>query len=77
MQLPLGGGLEGAGIFCELYIDGGVTERAFLLLNDGIREWEMTGKYYRGEGDEPHKERPFRFALRDIGKCTHCLDLTR
>lgn len=66
VQLPLGGELEGAGIFCELYIDGEITERAFLPLSDGVREWEITGKYYRGERGEPHKERPFRFGFRII-----------
>ncbi|CEL62465.1 hypothetical protein RSOLAG1IB_04821 [Rhizoctonia solani AG-1 IB] len=53
-----------AGLFCVIYIDGLVIERAFLPLDDiddteRNREWEITGKYYRGVNGPT--ERRFRF----------------
>ncbi|CUA72956.1 hypothetical protein RSOLAG22IIIB_10432 [Rhizoctonia solani] len=59
-----------AGIFCELFIDGVIVERAFLPLKPGEngtleREWEIPGKFYRAS-DRRAWQYPFRFGERNI-----------
>ncbi|KAG8731921.1 hypothetical protein FRC11_001557 [Ceratobasidium sp. 423] len=71
----------GAGIFCIFYIDGVLVERAFCPLEKGdktavngkvrkgagpiVREWEICGKFYRGEDGKAY-ERRFYFIERVI-----------
>ncbi|KDN38053.1 hypothetical protein RSAG8_09738, partial [Rhizoctonia solani AG-8 WAC10335] len=66
------GNRRGAGLFCELSIDGVVVERAFLPLKPGSntngrleREWEIPGKFFRAS-DNSSMQLPFRFGVRKI-----------
>ncbi|CAE6463072.1 unnamed protein product [Rhizoctonia solani] len=60
-----------AGIFCELFIDGIIVERAFLPLKPGQngttleREWQIPGKFYRAS-DNRAWHYHFRFGERNI-----------
>ncbi|CAE6461490.1 unnamed protein product [Rhizoctonia solani] len=69
-----------AGLFCTLYIDELIVERAYLPLK-GInktgknREWEISGKYYRGP-DGP-VERPFTFTETPIDDDADVLDTSK
>ncbi|KAG8690875.1 hypothetical protein FRC11_008465 [Ceratobasidium sp. 423] len=75
------GDKAGAGVFCVLYIDGVVVERAFCPLKKGDvatangevkkcagpidREWEICGKFYRGEDGVAYEQR-FCFSERTL-----------
>ncbi|KDN34538.1 hypothetical protein RSAG8_12362, partial [Rhizoctonia solani AG-8 WAC10335] len=65
------GNKRGAGIFCVIYIDGYMVERAFLPLEKSgtggtiDREWVVPGKFFLTPSQE-RKHFPFRFGERDI-----------
>ncbi|KAG8753236.1 hypothetical protein FRC11_007590 [Ceratobasidium sp. 423] len=61
-----------AGLFCELYMDGLIVERAFLPLKAGTgergniqREWQIPGRYFCASDGSP-RQLPFRFGERVI-----------